>query len=248
MDGLYNETLHHLDKAFRKLQGMVPAPQRVPLGDGYVYRYVEKTIQQAVIQKLARVVSGLHAARLLLENGFLQEQGAIHRMLDEFHEDVLFLSYAIIGGEQIPEHDKFLQHFYQEDEKLYMVRRKKIQTYNAEFESKWTGESSDRGVKLSRTLYSSYSRFVHGVSSHIMDMYGGDPRRFHLHGMQGTSRQEEHRYDLYNPFFRAIIGFAVAAEAFGDRDLSLTLHTFLLDFDRQSGRNNAFRGSDSQSK
>jgi hypothetical protein len=29
MDGLYNQILHHLDKAFRKLEGMVQPPQKV---------------------------------------------------------------------------------------------------------------------------------------------------------------------------------------------------------------------------
>ena len=74
---------------------MLP-PQRVPHGDAFVFRYKEKTIHQAMVQKLARVVSGLHAARLLLENGLLQEQAAVQRMLDEFHEDILFLAFAVI--------------------------------------------------------------------------------------------------------------------------------------------------------
>ena len=74
MNGLYNQALHHLDKAFKKLEDMVLPAQKVPHGDAFVFRYKEKTIQQAMVQKLARVVSGLHAAWLLLENGFLQEK------------------------------------------------------------------------------------------------------------------------------------------------------------------------------
>lgn len=96
MNGLYNQALHHLDKAFKRLEDKVPPPQRVPHGDAFVFRYKEKTIHQAMVQKLARVVSGLHAARLLLENGLLQEQAAVQRMLDEFHEDILFLAFAVI--------------------------------------------------------------------------------------------------------------------------------------------------------
>lgn len=74
MDALYNQVLHRLDKAFRKLEGMVPPPQKESQGDGFVFRYREKTIHQAILQKLARVVSGLHAARLLFQHGFVQEQ------------------------------------------------------------------------------------------------------------------------------------------------------------------------------
>lgn len=111
MNGLYNHTLHHLDKAFKKLEGMVPPPQKMWQGDVFVFRYREKTIHQAMVQKLARVVSGLHAAQLLLEKGFLQEQAAIQRMLDEFHEDVLFLAYAAINGELTALHQEYLDAF-----------------------------------------------------------------------------------------------------------------------------------------
>ncbi len=84
MDALYNQTMHHLDKAFRRLETMVPPPQKMPQGNSFAFRYKEKTIQQALIQKLARMVSGLHAAQLLCANGLIQEQGAIQQMLDEF--------------------------------------------------------------------------------------------------------------------------------------------------------------------
>jgi hypothetical protein len=78
---------------------MVTPPQRMRHGDSFVFRYREKTIHQALIQKLARMVSGLHAARLLCDKGFFQEQGAVQRMLDEFHEDIWFLAFGIIHND-----------------------------------------------------------------------------------------------------------------------------------------------------
>lgn len=249
MEGLYNQTLHHLDQAFRKLETMVPPPQKVPHGNSFIFRYVEKTIHQAMVQKLARVISGLQAARLLLENGFLQEQAAVQRMLDEFHEDVLFLAYAVINKQEASLHQEYLDAFYKEEfdaptaiESSHdrpMVKRKKIRAYVARVDLQGTDPST--GVTLSHTIHSGYSGFVHGASPHIMDMVEGNPPRFRIHGMNGTSRQEEHRHDLYNPFFRAIISFAVAAKAFGDNKLAQSLHAWLLEFDKLSGRNNACR-------
>lgn len=250
MNGLYNHTLHHLDKAFKRLEDMVPPPQKVQHGDAFVFRYVEKTIHQAIVQKLARVVSGLQAARLLLENGFLQEQAAVQRMLDEFNDDILFLAYAVIKKEQTPLHQEYLDAFYKEEfdaptavESSHdrpMVSRRKIRAYIARVDLAGTDPST--GVTLSHTLHSGYSGFVHGASPHIMDMVEGDPPRFRIHGMGGTSRHEEHRNDLYNPFFRAIIAFAMAAKAFGDEELFQSLRAYHLEFDTLSGRNNAFRG------
>jgi hypothetical protein len=75
-----------------------------------------------------------------------------------------------------------------------------------------------------------------------MELLHGSPPRFLIHGTSGTALYEDHRYDLYNYFFRAIIDFATAAAAFGDKELSLSLHAYHLEFDRLSGRNSADHG------
>lgn len=250
MDALYNQTLHRLDQAFNRLEAMVPPPQKMPHGDSFVFRYKEKTIHQAMIQKLARVVSGLHAARLLCEQGLLQEQSAIQRMLDEFHEDILFLALAVIDNDQTQLHQDYLDVFYKEEfdaptalessQNRPMVPRRKIRAYVARADL--GGIDPSTGVALSHTIHSGYSGFVHGASPHIMDMVEGDPPRFRIHGMIGTVRQQERRYDLYNPFFRAIISFAFVVKAFGDEELFESLRAYHLEFDKLSGRNNAHRG------
>lgn len=111
MDALYDHALEQLDKAFRRLENMVPPPQMVPCQNSFVFRYREKTIHQALIQKLARLVSGLHAARLLCEQGLLQEQSAVQRMLDEYHEDILFLVTAVISQKITPDHQQIPRFF-----------------------------------------------------------------------------------------------------------------------------------------
>ena len=118
--------------------------------------------------------------------------------------------------------------------------RKKIRAYIARVDL--GGIDPSTAVTLSQTIHSGYSGFVHGASPHIMDMLEGNPPRFRIHGMGGTSRHEEHRYDLYDPFFRAIISFAIAAKAFGDDNLFQSLNAYHLEFDELSGRNNAYRG------
>jgi len=83
MDEMYNQTLRNMEQCLGILSGRVRPPQAVARGDAYVFRYQEREVHQAIVQKLARVVSGLHAARLLLARGFVQEMAAIQRMLDE---------------------------------------------------------------------------------------------------------------------------------------------------------------------
>ena len=142
MDELYDLTLRNMEASHAALAARVHPPRKVVFGTGFVFRYVERDIYQALIQKLARVISGLHAARLLLAHGFLQEQGALQRMLDEFNEDVRFLAHGVISRDMTKLHREYLAAFYEEEfdnpdsdiestQRRPMVSRKKIRAYLA---------------------------------------------------------------------------------------------------------------------
>lgn len=251
MESLYDQTLRNMGSTLHTLAARVPAPKLVSLNGSPVFRYVEKSIYQALVQKLARVITGLHAAHLLLDRGFVQEQAALQRMLDEFHEDISFLAYAVIYNDHTPLHQKYLDAFFEEEfdapspvqstQKRPMVSREKIRAFVAR--SKMAGGDPSTGAELARTINKTYSGYVHGASPQIMDLYGGNPPRFHVHGMRGTERQEEHRHDLWNYFFRSIIAFALVAKAFGDEKLFQSIREYHLEFDKSAGRNAAFHGA-----
>src|SRR5689334_4318343 len=113
MDEVYEQVLRDMEVALDKLVAQVSPPQRVPFGTHFVFRYVEKTAQQAIVQKLARIITGLRAAHLLLRNGLIQEQAVISRVLWDLEEDVLFLSYGIMKGElETKWHKLYLDAFY----------------------------------------------------------------------------------------------------------------------------------------
>lgn len=71
----------------------IPKPHKVPFNTTYRYRFSEQSLEQAVVQKLARVITGLRSAKILVEQGFLQEAAIIQRAVDEAQEDILFLVY-----------------------------------------------------------------------------------------------------------------------------------------------------------
>jgi hypothetical protein len=89
MNDVFNRLMAELEGAFRRLEEQVPPPVKESYKDGFILRYVEQTPQQAMLQKFARLISGLHSIRLLLVNGFLQEMGVIQRTLDDFEEDII---------------------------------------------------------------------------------------------------------------------------------------------------------------
>ena len=111
----YKDILKRMENTVHRLAKRVPAPQRVPFRDSFVYRHVEKTIHQALVQKLARMVSTLHAARILMELGFAQEQGALQRILDEMQEDITFLTYGVIFNDISTLHKEYLEAFFEEE-------------------------------------------------------------------------------------------------------------------------------------
>lgn len=246
MDELFEQALGVMETAFRRLERQVPLPRQVPFMDGFVFRYAEKSPQQALVQKLARVVSGLHAARLLNEHGLVQEQAVLQGTLDEFQEDILFLVYGLTIDTLTELHQEYLSSFYEEEfdrpddpvastQKRPMIPRKRIRAYLARIEG--LERDPSRGIELSRTLSKAYSGFVHGASPHIMDAYGGDPPQFYIAGMRGTPRIAVYRADLWNYFYRTILCFMAVAQAFGDGVLFEDLRKYQDYFEAQSGTN-----------
>lgn len=250
MDELFDHALRNMEATLHALEKRVPAPKLIPFGHDFAFRCMERTIHQALLQKLVRVVSGLHAARILLDHGFVQEQAALQRMLDEFQEDIMFLADAVIFNDLTELHQQYLSAFWEEEfdkpgnplestQKRPMVSRKKIRAYIARVEGAALDPS--RGIELSRTVSKAYSGFVHAASPHIMDLYGGDPPRFHLRGMLGIIRMDEHREDLWNYFYRGIIAFAFAAKAFGDEALFDSIRGYMKQFAADSGQDYLLR-------
>lgn len=218
----------------------------VPWKDHFVLRHVEKTIQQALIQKLARIVSGLHAIDVLLINGFVQEQGVLNRTLDEIGEDITFLSAALTNDTITNLHKQYLDAFFAEEfdnpdspidstQKRNYPPRKKIRAYITRVLGKGINPSkvSDVGETLSKT----YSGYVHAASPHIMDLCGGDPPRFHLTGMSKTPRIEEHVEDAWNYYYRGLIATTCIAKALGDAELVDHLYKYIGQFEHASGTN-----------
>ncbi|WP_085694562.1 MULTISPECIES: hypothetical protein [unclassified Pseudomonas] len=234
----YEQALNYMERIVSVFAERVPAPQKVEFRDSFVYRHVEKTIYQALVQKLARMVSSLHAAKLLLEAGFIQEQASLQRILDEITEDISFLAYSVINGDSTPILEQYLENFFQEEFHSHaesvssinkgMVPRKKIRAYLDRCVSGPKGCS--KHLDSARTLSKAYSGYVHAASPQIMDMYGGAPPGFFMRGMHGTTRQAEHRADFWNYMYRGLMACCMAALAFRDNELFTSIRDYEASF------------------
>lgn len=233
-----------METSLHTLAARIPPPQKIPYKDSFVYRYLEKTIHQALAQKLARYLSTLRAATILCYSGYFQEQATLQRTLDEIQEDIAFLSLAIHFNDRTPLHNSYLDAFYEEEfdaasamestQKRPMIPRRKIRAYIARLNGLESDPSTS--AEASRTISKGYSGYVHAASPQIMDMYGGVPPRFHTAGMASTHLEELHRDDLWNYYYRGITSFAITAKAFEEEDLFKKLFDFAEEFSKDSGK------------
>jgi hypothetical protein len=244
MINLYLETLPVLQRAFHLLESKIEKPTFVERRSYYVFRYENQTVHAAVIQKLARLISGLHASLLLLQGGFVQELGVIFRTLDEFQEDILFLCQAIQTGELTELHQEYLKYFYQEEfdvpdnpflseQNRPTIPRKKIQAAIAKIPESELNPSDAQ--ELYRTLSKAYSGYVHGASVHIMEMYGGNPPQYYLAGMRDTPRIATFTENLWDYFYRGLLSVMFVVLSFGEQKLLQDLYALRNYFEKKSG-------------
>jgi hypothetical protein len=228
---IYAEALSQMESLFASLVGDVPPPAQVQRSDGFVFRYLERLPTQAIVQKLARSLSTLHAALVLLQAGHYQELAALQRILDDFHEEVVFLALALLTDDISGVHEKYLEGFWMEvidepadplasaSKKLPTVSRKDLRAAIRHSVSKMSPDGFPDWSEFedsTRIVSAVYNGFVHGGSPQIMEMYGGLPPRFHLKGMLGTPRQAGHERDLRNQFYRTATSFTFAAMVVAD--------------------------------
>lgn len=250
MNTLYAQAISMMDKAFNVLSEKAGKPEMIDMGNGYAYRYKEQSIYQAIIQKLARVITGLHAIDTLNKAGLLQEQGAIQRTLDEFEEDIAFLCFSLIFNDETDLHKRYLEAFYEEEfdvpnsaiastQKRPMIPRKKISAFVSKDRGSGYGQSST--IEVVRTIFKTNSGYVHGASPHLMELYYGNPPYFHLNGSVDSPLYNDHLNDILNYYYRAIITFSFAAKAFGEDELFAEIVSYSEDFAIASGRENELR-------
>ena len=179
----FDALLTVLEKTFVVLSMCVPQPscKLVNARVGFDYRYTEQSHQQALVLKVARLMSALQGVRTLTAAGLYQEQGALQRIVDEVNEDILFIISAI-EGRTSPHHERFFKAFWAEEfpdspntlarhAKRDVVDRRSIRAHiHSSFSAT---KNPSLAADVGHSLSSVYSGFVHGASSQIMDMYFG---------------------------------------------------------------------------
>lgn len=220
--------LHWFERAFGKLADRLPHPAPGHFRGMTAYRFQTRTLEAAVILKLARYVSGLHAGHLLAENGYFQELASLQRSLDEMHEDILFLSLPSFGLEETADHASYFQAFWEEEPEFsdfkahqkgrWSIPRKKIRAYLAKVNA---GDTTDHtAIAVSAYLSRMYSGYVHGAAPQLLELYDPRNQRYRVSGYPESPFGPDHFNDFEYQFFRGVFALFVVARLVGNAELA----------------------------
>lgn len=208
---------------------------------GHNLRYAEKLPQQALLQKLARYISGLGSIKLLIQSHYFQEQCVIQRTLDEIGEDISFLCVGMSLG-FTNHHQRYLAAFWEEEfdhaeaikstQRRAMIPRKTIRAYVHRNSGYADVTKADI---VGHTLHAAYSGYVHAASPQCMDMCWGDPPRFHIGGLRGAPIGPDQLRDAWNYVYRGYLSITMVAKIFGDEPLVGELYGRIQAFEAASG-------------
>ena len=205
--------LQWFDESLRQISKCMEEPRPVSIGGGTAYRFSKESVENAAFLKLARYVSGLHAGTTLLNGGYFQELCTLQRTLDEFHEDILYLSLPLHGYEKTPEHATFLDAFWEEEpdyskfsghqKNRHQIPRKKIRSYLSKVTS--NGKPDNGSIASSAYLSRIYSGYVHGAAPQLLELFDHITSNYRVTGFADSPFAKDHSDDFQNQFFRGVL-------------------------------------------
>lgn len=242
---LLKRTVLGLDETVQALSMSFSQPVQVPMRDGFVPRYKDRTILLLVFLKAVKIASNNNAAMALIRAGFVQETYALCRMIDEACEDITFMATPKgENGQMSNDQRRFMLEFFQEElenpidplssAKRDRVPRKKIHAALSRMRGTESGNPSLHQA-VAQALHQTFSGFVHGPYFHIMELFGGPEGRFYTAGLEGTPRIEECERSHVNYVYRSLAAVETVAYLADRPDVVARLDSLRLELARQTG-------------
>lgn len=238
------KTIRVLETCIIELLHSVKQPIRDDTPPRWGWRFANEGVAEAVLLKGVRIISALNSLVWLLRGGYVQEMGVICRTIDEFFVDIIFLLEGFPDKELTAPQRQFLEDFYQEEfdqpesplestQRRKTVRRQKIHAAVGRIMEDVV--DPQQAQEMFRTLSQAFSGYVHGAYQHIMELYGGDPPRFHLDGMLDTPRIRAFEEYMEHNIYRGIQALMVIAIAFKREHVFTELLRIRTKFEQHTG-------------
>ena len=240
--------LQRLEHHYNLMAGAVgqPVAQRLTTNkvEGFWFRYPHQSDTLLCFLKGVKLISTLNGALVLLNAGCVQECSALFRVAIDCYTDIMFWLLPGDGDKPSQNQDRFFDEFFQEEfedpayplgsqQKRDSVPRKTIMASVAKL-TKDTLNPSD-GHSTFLTLHRAFSGYLHGAYPHIMELYGGEPPRFHMSGMPNTVRETEGLAQFTTELYRAIMVSELVARKLGLDDRRQAIRVLLVEYETTLG-------------
>ncbi|WP_462325857.1 hypothetical protein [Desulfoplanes sp.] len=164
-----------------------------------------------------------------MENGYIQEVGALCRCIDEFNQDIFFLGSPLGESGPSEQQKRLVQEFFQEEfdkiespflstQQRNRVPRQKVLAGIARVSGQPTNPSDSQ--EMQRTIHNVFSGYFHGAYVHIMESYGGSlgNTKYHIQGLSNTVRIPEWTNTLLYYVYHTMIAVEIVAKRCDDKD------------------------------
>ena len=172
-------------------------------GDECGFRFETPGIRHFCLLKAVRALSAFNAAIELARKGYVQEIAVLMRTLIECTTHIEFVLEIDNTEEHRDAIRKYIADFFADEHRSLgtELRRARIQQKDVHATlgrsldkfAEEHGEIEGRTPAEQRYFHSyrAFSNYVHAKYPECMDLYGGLPGHFHLHGMRGTPKDGE---------------------------------------------------------
>jgi hypothetical protein len=183
-----DQTIGLLERGFQEITKHTERPHRSAAEKITRYEHTGKTRELACYLKLARIVSAMHAIRVLLPIGLFQECGVIMRTVVDYSDEIAFLSISPADAQtQIK---KFLEDFFIEHPKETLgwkaikrevLGKKKIHAALGRVHHLLGVGNAQQIQDAGYAISDVFSMFVHGSYTCITEMYDA-PEKLQTNG------------------------------------------------------------------
>ncbi len=227
---MYQRFLEDLEKLIEALDAELSKPQIVELAGQQAYRHPPNVRSDilASFLKTVRITSLLNACICLIQKGYAQEANLLCRAIDEAVEDISFFALNIGETGTSEKQIRLLKEFYQEQHEDHndplssvsrdRVPRKDIRAAISNIPINHGDPHTRRTV--AKSIFETFSGFVHGPYVFIMELYGGRPAKYHMRGTPDSPYMKDCIDNFANHIFRSVLAVEAIAYRVGRKDIA----------------------------
>jgi hypothetical protein len=200
----------------------------------------ESSASALLIAKAVRMTSGIHAALLLVDSGFVTEAACMLRIVSDLGMEVTAVAEGVLSGTMTSAQRKFVDQFlqprprtpeeYLERAKQRYVGRKELLTSDLRManDAGLDGEKLRRQKEVTNAVLDGY---VHGAYATAMELFYPDVGKFLVEGETAPEHRLLHMVAVAGKIHEVLYSFLLIAETQGNHELMRELLAAIKELD-----------------